>query len=66
VAIPSSAPTGLSRPLRLFLPLAGITTVEQVRESSFDIRATARLNRLDVELLKDNVEWGVRHRTATT
>jgi hypothetical protein len=37
-----------------FLPLAGITTVKQVRESSFDIRATGRLNRLYVELLKDN------------
>ena len=41
-----------------FLPLAGITTVEQVRESSFDIRATSRLNRLYVELLKDNPTWG--------
>src|SRR3984893_1872404 len=41
-----------------FLPLAGITTVKQVRESSFDIRATSRLNRLYVELLKDNPEWG--------
>ncbi len=41
-----------------FLPLAGITTVKQLRESSFDIRATSRLNRLYVELLKDNPEWG--------
>jgi hypothetical protein len=41
-----------------FLPLAGITTVKQVRESSFDIRATGRLNKLYVELLKDNPEWG--------
>ena len=41
-----------------FLPLAGITTVKQVRDSSFDIRATSRLNRLYVELLKDNPEWG--------
>jgi hypothetical protein len=41
-----------------FLPLAGITTVKQVRESSFDIRATSRLNRLYIELLKDNPEWG--------
>jgi MmeI, DNA-methyltransferase domain/MmeI, N-terminal domain/MmeI, helicase spacer domain len=40
-----------------FLPLAGITTVKQVRESSFDIRATSRMNRLYVELLKDNPEW---------
>jgi hypothetical protein len=41
----------------LFLPLAGITTVKQVRESSFDIRATSRMNRLYVELLKDNPDW---------
>jgi len=41
-----------------FLPLAGITTVEQVRDSSFDIRATSRLNRLYIELLKDNPAWG--------
>ena len=40
-----------------FLPLAGITTVKQVRESSFDIRATGRLNKLYVELLKDNPDW---------
>src|SRR5580704_12118851 len=45
-----------------FLPLAGITTVEQVRESSFDIRATSRLNRLYVELLKDNADWGTAAR----
>ena len=32
--------------------------MKQVRESSFDIRATSRLNRLYVELLKDNPEWG--------
>lgn len=45
-----------------FLPLAGISTVKQVRESSFDIRATSRLNRLYVELLKDNPEWGTAQR----
>src|SRR5690554_1308708 len=41
-----------------FLPLAGISTVKQLRDSSFDIRATSRLNRLYVELLKDNPDWG--------
>lgn len=45
-----------------FLPLAGITTVRQIRESSFDIRATGRLNKLYVELLKDNPEWGTAER----
>jgi hypothetical protein len=41
-----------------FLALAGISTVKQIRESAFDIRATSRLNRLYVQLLKDNPDWG--------
>lgn len=45
-----------------FLPLAGITTVAQVRESSFDIKATGRLNRLYVQLLNDNPEWAKAER----
>jgi hypothetical protein len=45
-----------------FLPLAGITTVRPIRESAFDIRATSRLNRLYLELLKDNPDWGAAGR----
>lgn len=45
-----------------FLPLAGISTVKQISENAFDIRATSRLNRLYVELLKDNPEWGTNER----
>ncbi|MYJ51921.1 MAG: class I SAM-dependent DNA methyltransferase [Gammaproteobacteria bacterium] len=45
-----------------FLPLAGITTVQQISESAFDIKATGRLNRLYVELLKENPEWGAAAR----
>lgn len=45
-----------------FLPLAGISTVKQISENAFDIRATSRLNRLYVELLKDNPEWGTEKR----
>lgn len=45
-----------------FLPLAGITTVEQIRESSFDIRATGRLNKLYVTLLQDNPDWATAER----
>lgn len=45
-----------------FLPLAGISTVRQISEDAFDIRATSRLNRLYVELLKDNPEWGTAER----
>jgi hypothetical protein len=45
-----------------FLPLAGITTVRQIAENAFDIRATSRLNRLYIELLKDNPDWGMAKR----
>ncbi len=45
-----------------FLPLAGITTVKQIRENAFDIRATARLNKLYIELLKGNPDWGTAAR----
>jgi len=45
-----------------FLPLAGISTVKQISENAFDIRATSRLNRLYVELLKDNPDWGASSR----
>jgi len=45
-----------------FLPLAGITTVKQIRDNAFDIRATSRLNRLYVELLKNNADWGTSER----
>jgi hypothetical protein len=45
-----------------FLPLAGITTVKQIRENAFDIKATGRLNRLYIELLRDNPEWGTEQR----
>jgi len=46
----------------LFLALAGISTVKQIRESTFDIRATSRLNRLYEELLKTNPEWDTQAR----
>lgn len=45
-----------------FLDLAGISTVKQIRESSIDIKATGRLNRLYIQLLKDNPDWGTTER----
>lgn len=45
-----------------FLPLAGISTVKQIRDSSFDIRATSRLNKLYVELLRNNPDWDTEER----
>ena len=47
-----------------FLPLAGISTVKQISESVFDIRATSRLNQLYVELLKHNPDWGSAARSS--
>jgi len=48
--------------LGFFLPLAGISTVRQIRESTFDIKATGRLNKLYIELLRANAEWGSAER----
>jgi hypothetical protein len=41
-----------------FLPLAGIATTAEIRNNAIDIKATVRLNRLYVELLKHNEDWG--------
>lgn len=40
-----------------FLPLAGISTVKEIKDNPIDVRATGRLNKLYVELLKENPEW---------
>jgi len=45
-----------------FLPLAGISTVKEIRENAFDIKATGRLNKLYVELLRTNPDWGTSER----
>lgn len=45
-----------------FLPLAGISTVQKIRESAFDIKATGRLNKLYIELLRTNPDWGTAER----
>lgn len=45
-----------------FLPLAGISTVKQIRENAFDIKATSRLNKLYIELLRHNPDWATSKR----
>lgn len=47
-----------------FLGLAGISTVRQIRENAFDIRATGRLNRLYLELRRENPAWDTGERRA--
>jgi len=36
-----------------FLPLAGISTVQEIKDNPIDVRATGRLNKLYIELLRD-------------
>lgn len=47
-----------------FLPLAGISTIKEIRENPIDVRATSRLNKLYVELLSNNPEWAKDERRA--
>ncbi len=42
-----------------FLPLAGIYTLKDIKECSFDIKATGRLNKLYIQLIKDNPSMGL-------
>jgi N-6 DNA Methylase len=52
----------LGRHFGMLLPLAGISTVPQIKNNPIDIKATSRLNRLYVELLKENEDWGTEAR----
>lgn len=45
-----------------FLALAGISIDARIRDNPFDIRATSRLNRLYLQILKDNPDWGTQAR----
>jgi hypothetical protein len=45
-----------------FLPLAGISTVKEIKNNPFDVKATGRLNKLYVELLKDNPDWATEEK----
>ncbi|WP_439395403.1 class I SAM-dependent DNA methyltransferase [Bradyrhizobium sp. PMVTL-01] len=45
-----------------FLPLAGISTVREISENAFDIRATGRLNRLYLSLRQENPDWDTNAR----
>ena len=48
----------LSDRFGFFFPIAGITAEKKISENAFDIKATGRLNKLYVQLLNDNEEWG--------
>ena len=40
-----------------FLPLAGISTIKEIKDNPIDVRATGRLNKLYIELLQENPDW---------
>lgn len=45
-----------------FLPLAGISTIKEIKDNPIDVRATGRLNKLYVELLRENPGWAKEER----
>lgn len=45
-----------------FFELAGISSVKEISESAFDIKATGRLNKLYIELLRSNPDWATSER----
>jgi len=45
-----------------FLPLAGISTVSQIKNNPIDIRATRHLNKLYIALLSENPDWAAPDR----
>ena len=45
-----------------FLPLAGISPVKEIKDNPIDVRATGRLNKLYVELLRENPDWATSER----
>ena len=47
-----------------FLPLAGISTLKEIKDNPIDVRATGRLNKLYVELLRENPDWASDERRA--
>ena len=53
---------GFADHFAFFLPLAGISTVKQIKDNPVDIKATGRLNKLYLELLKDNPDWATAER----
>ena len=44
------------------LPLAGISTIKEIKDNPIDVRATSRLNKLYVELLNENPDWAKAER----
>jgi hypothetical protein len=55
-------PDFANRHFGFFLPLAGISTIKEIKDNPIDVRATGRLNKLYVELLRENPAWATAER----
>jgi len=51
-----------ARHFGFFLPLAGISTIKEIKDNPIDVRATGKLNKLYIELLRENLEWATEAR----
>ncbi|MFN3791561.1 class I SAM-dependent DNA methyltransferase [Massilia sp.] len=60
----SCAYTDFPNRFGFFLQLAGISTIKEIKDSAIDVRATGRLNKLYVELLRENPDWATEERRA--
>ena len=47
----------LGRHFGFFLPLAGISAVKAIKDNPIDVKAVGRLNKLYIELLRENPDW---------
>ena len=52
----------LGEEFTFFLPLAGIYFTAEIKNQDIDVKATARLNKLYMELLKENPDWSTAER----
>jgi len=58
----ASAFPGFPNHFGFLLPLAGISTIKEIKDNPIDVRATGRLNKLYVELLRENPAWATDER----
>ena len=58
----TSAYTEFPNHFGMFFPLAGLSTFKEIKDNPIDVRATGRLNKLYVELLRENPEWAKAER----
>ena len=52
----------LGEEFTFFLPLAGIYFTAEIKNQEIDVKATARLNKLYMELLRENPDWSTLER----